>query len=494
MDSFHSADTPDRPAPSRAQRPLPRVVIAGLAGDAGKTILATGLCAAFRARGLAVAPFKKGPDYIDAAWLRLAAGRPCRNLDTFLQGGAAARESFLRHASLELNLIEGNRGLLDGADLEGTHSTAALARMLGAPVLLVVGASKVTRTVAAGVRGCLELEPALRIAGVVLNQVGGERHASLARRAVEELTGVPVLGVLPRLHAELLPGRHLGLVPPEEHARAEALRGELARFVGAHVDLERVLELARATSPLPQPEPAPAEAVAERARIGVFSDTAFTFYYPENLEALERAGAELVFISGLADARLPAVDALYLGGGFPETHAARLAANTSLHAELRAAVASGVPVHAECGGLIYLARGLRLDGREHAFAGVLPLELELCARPQGHGYVELTVDAENPLFARGSELRGHEFHYTRIVGGAPPPGIATAFSVRRGTGCGGGRDGIVLENLLASYTHLHALGTPEWAPALVRAALRHRRPASPIDGRCAAERSPRASP
>jgi cobyrinic acid a,c-diamide synthase len=473
-------------------------VIAGLAGDSGKTLVTMGLCAAFRARGLAVTAFKKGPDYIDAAWLRIASGSACRNLDTFLHGPELALESFRRHAAGDLNLCEGNRGLLDGVDVAGTHSTASLARILEAPVLLVVGASKVTRTVAAGVKGCLALEPGLRIAGVVLNQIGGARHADIARRAVEELTGVPVLGVLPRVRETPMPGRHLGLVPPEEHGHALALRGELARLVGDHVELERVLELARSAPPMHGLAPDEARPAAT-VRVGVFSDSAFTFYYPENLEALERAGAELVLISGLADTRLPEVDALYLGGGFPETHAARLAANTGLHAELRAAVEAGLPVHAECGGLIYLARSLRSEAGTHAFAGVLPLDLELCARPEGHGYVELTVDGANPVFAPGTELRGHEFHYTRIVGRTVPDGLGTAFALRRGTGCGGGRDGVVHKNVLACYTHLHAVGTPGWAPALVDAARAHRRRRRSAGAAvsetsiqsCAAELSPR---
>jgi cobyrinic acid a,c-diamide synthase len=454
-----------------AQVELPRLAIAGLAGDSGKTLVALGLLALARERGLAPVAFKKGPDYIDAAWLALAAASPCHNLDLFLQPPAQILASFGRHASRTLSLIEGNRGLLDGLDLEGSCSTAALARLLRTPVVLVVNAAKVTRTVAASVLGCRQLEPEVAIRGVVLNQVGGARHAAIARAAVEELAGVPVLGVLPRVRHELLPERHLGLVPPEEHPRAAAIRSELGRLVAEHLDLGRLLAVAREAPGLELPAtPDRPGAVGARVRIGVFRDSAFTFYYPENLEALEAAGAELVPISPLAARALPDLDALYIGGGFPETHAERLAEGRALHAELRALVERGLPVYAECGGLIFLARSLRAGERSFPMAGVLGLDLELCARPQGHGYVELRADRACAFFRAGSELRGHEFHYTRIVGGAPPADVETAFEVRRGVGCGGGRDGIVHHNVLASYTHLHALGSPDWAAAVVRAA------------------------
>jgi cobyrinic acid a,c-diamide synthase len=453
----------------------PRLVVAGTAGDSGKTLVSMGLLAAWRAAGLQPAPFKKGPDYIDAAWLTRAAGRPCRNLDTFLQPEQRLLESFRRHASEGVSVVEGNRGLLDGLDAAGTHSTAALARLLGAPVVLVVSAAKVTRTVAAPVLGCLKLEPGLELAGVVLNRISGERHLQQARRAVEELCGVPVLGALPRLSENLLPDRHLGLLPPEEHPGAVEIAEKLAALCCDQMDLSRILELARKAPPLTgraldedtiPPPP------SRTANVGVFRDSAFTFYYPENLEALEAAGARLCLISALDAQQLPDLDAIYIGGGFPETHACRLAANTALHAAVRAAAEAGVPIYAECGGLIFLSRSVAVDGRDWPMAGVLPVELELCKRPQGHGYVELSVDAENPLFPVGTELRGHEFHYTRLREGAAIP--PSAFRVLKGSGCGGGRDGLMHRNVIGSYTHLHALGVPQWAPALIRLAARER--------------------
>lgn len=460
----------------------PRLVIAGTGGDSGKTFLSLGLLAAFRGQKQPISAFKKGPDYIDAAWLRWAAGVPCYNLDLYLQPKERILASFARHAAGTLAVVEGNRGLFDGMDLAGSQSTANLARLLGAPVVLVVSAAKVTRTVAAVVLGCKALEPELPLAGVVLNRVAGPRHEAMVRRAVEELAGVPVLGALPRLKQNPLPDRHLGLVTPEEHGETAGVAQQLAELISERLDLPRLQRLAAGAAPLPcvEQEPfvagpdldEPATLRGPRVRVGYFCDSAFTFYYPDNLEALQQAGAELVPISGLSDAELPAVDALYLGGGFPETHAAELSKNDRMRASVKAAAEAGMPIYAECGGMIYLCRELVCGEQRHAMAGVLPLELSLFARPQGHGYVELEADGENPFFPGGTVLRGHEFHYTRVTAGAE--GVRCAFAVRRGTGTTAGRDGVVYKNVLAGYTHLHALGTPRWASALVERAARFR--------------------
>jgi cobyrinic acid a,c-diamide synthase len=454
-------------------------VVAGTGGDSGKTLVALGLLLAWREAGLAPAAFKKGPDYIDAAWLSWAAGSPCRNLDTYLQPRQQVLRSFLRHAAERINLVEGNRGLYDGLDVLGTHSTATLARLLSAPVVLVVPAVKVTRTVAAVVLGCKALDPQVEIAGVVLNRVAGARHEALVRRAVEESAGVPVVGALPRMRQNPLPDRHLGLVTPEEHAGPSGVAGPLRRHVEQHLDLARLLEIARGAGPLEggADDAQPKAAAPPDVRVGYFCDSAFTFYYPDNLEALQAAGAELVQVDSMRDAALPdGLDALYLGGGFPETHAARLADNAALMAAVRDAAEAGLPIYAECGGLIYLCRSLICGGQRYPMAGVLPLDLELFDRPRGHGYVELLVDGENPFFERGTLLRGHEFHYTTVAD--PDPDVATAFVVRRGSGSfekrHEKRDGIVYKNVLAGYTHLHAVGTPGWASEMVRNAARFR--------------------
>jgi cobyrinic acid a,c-diamide synthase len=453
--------------------PAPRLVVAGTGGDSGKTLVALAITAELRRRDLGIAAFKKGPDYIDAAWLSWAAGSPAHNLDTFLMGPGQVRESFAIHAAGgDVAVVEGNRGLLDGMDERGTHSTAVLAEVLAAPVLLVLPARKVTRTVAAWVAGLRELAPRVRIAGVVLNRVAGARHARIASAAVEAL-GVAVLGVVPPLGGEdILPGRHLGLVTPAEHGRLAGLRERLASLARDHLRLDRILELARDVEPLAEPAAAQPARGAAGVRIGVFRDSAFTFYYPDNLEALEREGASLVDVSALADRALPDVDALIIGGGFPETHAAVLAANEELRCSVRRAALAGLPVYAECGGLMYLSRALHVEGRRIPMAGVLPFEVAMRDRPQGHGYSRARVDRANAFFAPGTELRGHEFHYSTVAAGGDEP--ETAYAVERGTGLTGRRDAATYKNVLAAYIHLHARGCPEWAPGIVRAASRHR--------------------
>jgi cobyrinic acid a,c-diamide synthase len=384
-------------------------------------------------------------------------------------GFPGAAGSFARHAGPEaLNLIEGNRGLYDGVDSRGTHSTAALARALAAPVILVVNAAKVTRTAAASVLGCRMLDPELRIAGVVLNRIAGERHAAVLREAIQEVCAIPVLGALPKADRNLLPARHLGLVTPLECAGIADLEREILAFAEGRLDLQAIWNIA-ADVPAPAPPAAIAIApAAARVPIGYLRDRAFSFYYPENLEALEAAGAELVPVSSLLPNALPSgLRALYIGGGFPETHASVLATNTELLGSLRAAAAAGMPIWAECGGLMALARAIRWRGGRWPMAGVLPFEVEVLARPQGHGYTTLRVDRSNPFLPLGTELRGHEFHYSRIAEGERPE---TACAVLRGAGCYDGRDGVIAGNVWAGYTHLHATGAPEWASALVRAA------------------------
>jgi len=494
---------------------FPRIVVAGLSGDSGKTLVSLGLALAARARGLDVQGFKKGPDYIDAAWLSWATGRPGRNLDTWMAGfeGAALR---FRRSALDkgLNLIEGNRGLFDGVDSDGKYSTAGLARTLAAPVLLVVSARKTTTTTAALVLGCQRMDPAVSIAGVILNHVAGSRHETITREAIERACGIPVLGAIPRLETEggeapLLPGRHLGLVTPSEHPDADVLARRLTALVGGHVDVERVLSIARLAPAFEgqaegggrRAEPGATGAGVRKGAVtvGYLRDSAFSFYYPENLEALEALGARLVPVSSLqAPALPPGLHALYIGGGFPETHAPRIAANRGLLASIAGEAARGLPIYAECGGLMLLARTLAWRGDHHRMAGVLPFDIEVLDRPQGHGYSLLRVDRPNPFFAVGTTLRGHEFHYSRIVriqeSGVriqpsrrpaarsdsvtplnPESRIlnpVSACAVLRGTGLGGGRDGFVISNVWASYTHLHADGSPEWAPAVIEAAGR----------------------
>ncbi len=453
---------------------LARVIVAGLAGDTGKSLVSLGLARALRGLGRRVAAFKKGPDFIDASWMGAAAGSPARNLDTFVMPESAVLASVASAApGADIAVVEGNRGLFDGMDAEGSHSTAQLGKLLGAPVILVVDVTKSTRTVAALVLGCRAMDPDLHLGGVILNRVGTVRQERVIRAAIAGATDLPVLGAIPRLREQHLPSRHLGLVPTAEHPKVEEAIDVVARAVAEHVDLDEVSRLASSAPSLDSAAPlfsAPSRSDAPRARIGVLRDEAFSFYYPENLEALEAAGGEVVPLSPLADDGIPPIDALYAGGGFPEVHAEGLSANEPFRAALAERIADGLPVWAECGGLMYLSRELCQDGTPHPMVGVLPIRVEQTPRPQGHGYVHGRVDRDNPFLARGTELRGHEFHYSRLLDNGDK--VETVLSLERGVGVGRGRDGLQVGNVVASYTHLHALGAPSWAPSLIEAATR----------------------
>jgi cobyrinic acid a,c-diamide synthase len=465
----------------------PRLIIAALRGGAGKTILSIGIIAALRHLGKAIAPFKKGPDYIDAGWLALAAGRPCYNLDSFLLTEACIRQSFLAHTRPEdIAMIEGNRGLFDGIDLEGSTSTAELAKLLKAPVILCVDCTKTTRTMAAVISGCRQFDPQVAIRGVILNRVAGSRHEGILRASIEHFCGLPVLGAVPKLREQNFPERHMGLVPTPEHEWARRSIDAAARVAARHVDLERIAALAHscpaiapsfsaAAGECRPPGMDAADGLPDRPapRVGVLRDAAFQFYYPENLEALEAAGAEVVFVSPLADKALPELDALYIGGGFPETHAAALAENRPFARLLRTAVEGDLPVYAECGGLMYLGRELILGEAVYPMAGVLPVSFDFHKRPQGHGYTVAAVEGENPYYAVGSVIKGHEFHYSRVVEWSGDD-ADLVFRMQRGVGLRGDRDGIRYRNVLATYTHIHALGTPAWAASLIGNARTHR--------------------
>jgi len=451
----------------------PRVMLCGLRGSTGKTLIALGLISAWEARGIAVAPFKKGPDYIDAAWHTRAGSRPCRNLDTFLMSGEQIRRSVGQHGQrADLALIEGNHGLFDGVGAEATASSAELAKLLQAPVVLVADCTKTTRTMAAMVLGCQHMDRELGLTGVLLNRVATSRQERSIRTAVEEVTGLPVLGSVPRLTDLEFPERHLGLLTPAEHpAVVEPIR--MARkAVEEHVDLEAVRRVASSASPLTWTAELPPDVTGGGVRIGVVRDSAFTFYYPENLEGLQRLGAKLVEVNALKDADLPGLDALYIGGGYPETHAAALAANGAFRATLRREIEAGLPVIAECGGLIYLGEAMVMNGDSHPMVGVFPVTFELGKRPWGHGYAVVEVDEFNPFFAPGTILRGHEFRYS-CVRSARTEGLRLVFRMQRGTGFDGNRDGLTYKNVLASFCHFHAAGTRQWASAVIRQALLH---------------------
>ncbi|MGB9233065.1 MAG: cobyrinate a,c-diamide synthase [Terriglobales bacterium] len=450
---------------------MPRLLIAGMSGGSGKTLVSLALLLALRRAGFQVRAFKKGPDYIDAAWLGWAASHQARNLDTYLMGQDVVRSSFARHAITDgINLIEGNRGVFDGFDAAGTHSSAALGHCLATPVLLVINAAKVTRTAAAFVAGCQALDPKLPIRGVILNNVSGQRHEEVLRGAIESACAIPVVGTVRKAPVNPLPERYLGLVPPQEHDATEQIQQDLLKLADG-LDLDAILSFARSARSLETNRPRVSISVAKDIKVGYLHDSAFSFYYPENLEQLEQGGAELIPISALETNRLPeGLHALYIGGGFPEKHADVLSSNRSFLESIRQAALRGLPIYAECGGLILLARTLSWDGRTYPMAGLFPFDVEGFETPQGHGYNELCVDQPNPFFPAGLVLRGHEFHYSRILLG--DEAVETAAAVVRGVGCFQKRDLVITQNVMAGYTHLHALATPEWAQGLLDAARR----------------------
>ena len=447
------------------------IVVAGLSGGSGKSVVAVGLVAVYARQGRKVIPFKKGPDYIDAGWMQLAAGQPCYNLDPYLMDPEVIKHSFgLHSANADMAVVEGNRGLFDGVNVEGAYSTAELSVELKLPVLLVVDCTKTTRTVAALVLGCREFDPRVMIKGVILNRLGTARHESIVRQAVERYTDIPVVGAIRRSGTDIFPQRHLGVTPHQEHEGADQAASMLADMADKYLDLKTIENLMADIHPLKTGVRPTTRNPAAKVRIGILKDAAFQFYYPENLESLINEGAELIEINAMTTATLPELDGLYIGGGFPETGAGRLAENSSFRQSVKLAAESGLPIYAECGGLIYLGESIQLDGEEYPLAGVFPVRFGLHRKPQAHGYTELTVRGRNPFYKEGEKIKGHEFRYSTVLSWQGNS-ADLALEMNRGVGFMDGRDGLVFNNVLALYTHIHALSTPQWAGSLVARAL-----------------------
>jgi len=482
-------------------------------------MVSIGLCAALKARGNVVQPFKKGPDYIDPMWLSLATGRACRNLDLYLMENDDIVATFARH-SAQVNLVEGNKGLYDGLALDGSNSNAALAKLLDLPVFLVIDARGMTRGIAPLILGYQAFDRDINIAGVILNNLGGSRHEAKLRAVIEHYTDVPVVGAIHHDERLSIVERHLGLMPSNESHVATAKIKQIGEAIAEQVDLDKLLALSQKqplnsdcsiapNSPLPlsggrlgwgvargkSNDSTPSLAIplqgggdivaGEKVKIGIARDRAFGFYYADDLDALEAAGAELVPFDALRDACLPEVDALYIGGGFPETCAAELEANSTLRAQIKQAIENGMPAYAECGGLMYLSRGIEYQGRTYQMVGAIPGDVKMHDKPIGRGYVHLKEDAAhpwprpgpnplpNPLpqAGEGANVKSdciifaHEFHYSSLEN--LPPDTRFAYHVERGYGIEGKRDGLVLHNLLASYTHLRTIGSCYWATRFV---------------------------
>ena len=455
---------------------MPRLVIAGTHSGVGKTTVAVGLMAALRRRGVAVQPFKVGPDYIDPSHHTRAAGRVSRNLDTWLLDARCVRWVFQQaSAGAALAVIEGVMGLFDGhSSTSGRGSTAEVAALLETPVVLVVDASRMARSAAALVRGFLAFDRRVKIAGVIFNRVS-ERHFRLLEAALRRETSVPALGYLPDDPGLAIPERHLGLIPAQEDPRLARAAERLGEAIRRTVSVERLARIATSAQPLAQaPSPWRRRRVSGApVRIGLAKDEAFHFYYQENLDLLKALGAELVAFSPLRDAHLPErLDGLYLGGGFPEVHAAGLESNESLRREINGAVRAGVPTYAECGGLMYLAERL-VDGDGHARAmvGALPGTIRMADRLQHFGYLTVVARRRSILALAGDRIKGHEFHYS--VWDRRVPSREAAYTVVR-KGADRRLEGFARANVLASYVHVHFLSNTRWADGLVASARRWR--------------------
>lgn len=453
---------------------FPRVIIAGVRGGSGKTTATLSIILALRfKKNLNVTPFKKGPDYIDAGWLSKAAESPCYNLDPFLVSRDRVIESFLAHYNGDIAVIEGNRGLYDGMDIEGSFSTAELSKLIKSSVILVIDCTKITRTAAAIVKGCMEFDRDVMIKGVILNQISSKRHESIIRASIENYCQIPVLGVIPRLKESELPERHMGLTPFQEHPDFKKAMSMVNIIADKYLDVEGILSIARDVEPLTletgelyENEQPHKQQIS--VKIGVVRDKAFQFYYPENLEELVKRNSKIVDINALTDTSLPEIDALYIGGGFPETNAIMLAENRLFRESLKNLAEKGLPIYAECGGLMFLGDKIYIGNSQYPMVGLLPISFEMKKKPQAHGYTIAKVDKQNPFYPEGTILHGHEFHYSAVREIRLADNMYTAFDMQRGQGIDGKRDAICYKNTLAAYMHIHALGTSTWSLGLIK--------------------------
>jgi cobyrinic acid a,c-diamide synthase len=403
-------------------------------------------------------------------------------------GDKGIMESFGENApDADISIIEGNMGFYDGMETDGRGSTAELSRLLEAPVILVIDSRKMTRSIAPLINGFQNFEPGTRVAGVLLNRVSGARHESKLRSAIERYCDIEVVGAIPRMPKMEILERHLGLRPSSEDDRAFTLIDTIRDVVRDYVDLDKVMRLAQSAPVFEDPISAVSTPIVKTGslkpvKIGVARDKAFTFYYPENLEALERKGAELVYFSPVADENLPDVDALYIGGGFPEVFMDELEKNESIRTQIRDAIENGMPVYAECGGLMYLSKSILWSGensgndfennagpsipdiRVAEMVGALPCSVKMNPKPKGHGYIKM-ISNSDIFFEKGSDIKAHEFHYSELQ---TQDNLTFAYDVTRGYGVDGKHDGILYKNVFASYAHLHARATPDWADCLLR--------------------------
>jgi len=451
---------------------MSRLLISAAHKSSGKTTITAGICAAISQRQLEVQAFKKGPDYIDPMWLGMATNRNCHNLDFHNMHSTEIQSVFQQNSlNADISIIEGNKGLFDGVDLEGGNSNAELAKQLRAPVVLVIDCKGMTRGIAPLLLGYQAFDENIEIAGVILNKLGGARHERKLREIVAHYTDFPVLGAV-QYDAEMeISERHLGLIPSNESIIAEKKLAYITKQINKQVNIDKLIAIGQQAVKLPSTQflhqPIHKK---NRVRIGIAFDKAFGFYYPGDLQALESAGAELVHIDTLNDKILPDIDGLFIGGGFPETQAESLQANKSLKTQIKHAIENGLPSYAECGGLMYLSRSLLWHGKHYEMVGVIPGDTIMHDKPQGRGYMKLkeTSNALWPAMSHSqnkSLLNVHEFHYSSLEN--LDPSLEYAYEVKRGHGITGQHDGIIIHNLLANYAHMRHVEQNRWASRFI---------------------------
>ena len=451
-------------------RPVPHILIAAARKSSGKTSVCLGLARALAKRGMVVQTYKKGPDYIDPLWLEQASGRPCYNLDFNTMSDEEILTTFKQNLTgADIAIIETNKGLFDGLDVTGKDSNAQLAKLLSSPVILVLDTIGMTRGIAPLLHGYQTFDDDINIAGVVLNKTGGPRHEGKLIAAIDHYNKLPVLGTLARNETLGVDERHLGLTTPEEVSDAAPVITALAKAVAQGIDLDEVMAIAERAAVEPLAKPLTDFSKGD-VTIGIPRDTAFGFYYPDDLEALSSAGARLVFFDAIKDHKLPQIDGLFIGGGFPETNMKDLSQNSALRQQIKNLIQADLPTYAECGGLMYLCDRLISDGASAAMVGVIPGTAVMNKRPQGRGFARLKANA-NALWTCG-EFAAHEFHYASLEG--LPDDLNYAYEVTRGHGIDGRHDGIVIKNMMANFCHLRHTESCTWAGNFVEFVRRHK--------------------
>jgi cobyrinic acid a,c-diamide synthase len=453
----------------------PRIVLAAVSGGSGKTFISTSLICALKSKNIRVAPFKKGPDFIDPKWLALASGRDCFNLDYHLFKDSIFTSFWKNSRESDIAVIEGNHGFFDSIDSEGMGSTANLARILKAPVILVLNCRKMARSIAPVINGFVNFEKDIQFGGVILNQVSGSRHEEKLRSAIEKYCTIPVLGCVSNTPEVVLEERHLGIITTNDKTDLEETMKNLEKIGKTCLDIDKIMDIARSAIPLEIGEKYHEDIPrGKKVTIAVAKDQAFNFYYPDNLKALEDLGANLVYFSPVNDLQIPPADGIYLGGGYPEIYAKELEKNTNVLHQIKHLIEEGMPVYAECGGMMYLCRHIEYLDRVYSMANVIGADCKMTNKPQGRGYVELALQKASPEclweIPEGEITHAHEFHFSMLKDFQEKYNFA--YDMKRGAGMFERHDGLVYKNLLASYSHLHTHAAKWWAPAFVNAAKR----------------------